>query len=189
MTEFVTIEESKQKFLNGESKSASFVATAIQKEEPQGNKQPYRFLLDDGRTQEKITVWPDDVSKIKVGSKYEFNGPYWKDYKGTPQVSVSQYTAIKEIEISENQQKIDITAPPQILEPKQIIPSRDELPKLGEGSEEAVTGEAITLLQIRRRVAETVKKYEVDPHPGMIWEMTAQIYETMFKKNFEREEN
>lgn len=33
-----------------------------------------------------------------------------------------------------------------------------------------------TILKIRKQVIETVNEFENNPHPGMVWEMTALIY-------------
>lgn len=43
-----------------------------------------------------------------------------------------------------------------------------------------VSNEAEFICHIRQEVITTVKKHDVDPHPGMIWEMTALIWKKYF---------
>lgn len=65
---------------------------------------------------------------------------------------------------------------------KEIREMNDSLPKF-DSMEEFVEQESILMLSIRKKVTDVVKKYEVDPHSGMIYEITKEIYR---KWNYEK---
>ena len=61
-------------------------------------------------------------------------------------------------------------------------PKKEETQKINltASTLEDVKNETILLFNIRLQVIATLKEIAIDPHPGMIWEMTALI----FKKHF-----
>ncbi len=54
------------------------------------------------------------------------------------------------------------------------------LEPLDPGTSKVLANDAILLYKTRQVITDTVKAFEPDPHPGMIWEMTALIYNKHF---------
>lgn len=55
-----------------------------------------------------------------------------------------------------------------------------DLKPLDPSTRKTVSNEAEFICHIRKEVIATVKKHDVDPHPGMIWEMSALIWRKYF---------
>ena len=51
---------------------------------------------------------------------------------------------------------------------------------LDEGTQKLVKNEALFMVHIKSLVEQQVKEYTVNPHPGMIWEMTSLIWSKYF---------
>jgi len=71
---------------------------------------------------------------------------------------------------------------PETLEQAQERPmsSKKLLEELGNLNKDIISEDTLMILKIRKQVQSIVKDFEIDTHPGMIWEMTALIY----KKNY-----
>jgi len=61
--------------------------------------------------------------------------------------------------------------------PKETPKPTTDLTILASEHFKTVHDEAEFILKIRKEVLSTVRESEVDPHPGMIWEMTALIFQ------------
>ncbi len=61
-----------------------------------------------------------------------------------------------------------------------VSSSNVDLKPLDAGTKKLVSNEAEFICHIRKEVIATVKKHDVDPHPGMIWEMSALIWKKYF---------
>jgi len=70
---------------------------------------------------------------------------------------------------------------PETLEQAQETPaSKKEITAIYSGKEDNIMEDTLRILSLRKQITDIVKEYEIDPHPGMIWEMTALL----FKKHF-----
>lgn len=63
---------------------------------------------------------------------------------------------------------------------------KSEIPELDGEMKSIVEGETLVLFQIRNIVENFLKKFESDPHGGMIGQFTEIIYTKHFKANFKK---
>lgn len=182
MSDFLSIEESKQKFMDDISKNASFIATVIsQGELKSGTKDGddwmnKKFTLDDGKTREDMIVWNDDIKKLKVGYRYEFNSPYWTESdKYGIQLNLGQYCEVKCIGTEQKQETLEKTE-----EPKQDPVLAGEDKKF----EQYILIEHRKLSFITKVVQAELGKELPDNHEprgDVVWVRTLAIYE-QYKK-------
>lgn len=189
MTDFVTIAESKKKYLDGVTKNASFIATVIQSGDlKSGTKNNNdwsnkKFTIRDSTETLEITAWGDEIKLLEIGGKYEFNTPYWSDYQGKPQLAMGQYCKVVLLEKSSTQTTMEQPAVGKSTpEPTKEASNSPLSPDMIT----TVSNEARTLFYIRQQVEATVKAIQVDPNQGMIWQMTEIIHHKFFDAGFKR---
>lgn len=156
------------------------------------------ITLQDSSGTESMSVWNDDIKKFVLNHKYELTGIYWKDNNGKSYLNFGQYSSLRDCGIGtedENQSTMESStqseqAPTsdEYLKKKQeeIKQQQDGLVKLDSLSDEQlkfVEDRGIILYKIRKTLEKKIKTVEIDPHPGMIWEMTETIYQD-FKEKF-----
>lgn len=73
--------------------------------------------------------------------------------------------------------KDDETPTATVIRPATKTP---KLQPLDEGTTKVIRNDAILLYKTRQVIIDTVAEFEKDAHPGMIWEMTALIYNKHF---------
>ncbi len=62
----------------------------------------------------------------------------------------------------------------------------ESIPELDKEMKSMVEGETLVLFQIRNTVKNFLKKFELDPHGGMIGQFTEIIYNKHFEANFKK---
>jgi len=122
---------------------------------------------------ELMSVWNKDIEKFTLNHKYELTGIYWKDSNGKSYLNFGQYSKLRDcgISVEPNQSTIDKTTEPIV----KLQPLTGE--KL-----EFVEDRGILLYKIRMALEKKIKTVSIDPHPGMIWEMTETIYQDYKEK-------
>jgi len=59
-----------------------------------GDWQMKVFTLEDESGQIEITAWNDDIKKLLLGSVYEIEGIWWKEYEGNWTASLGKYSKV-----------------------------------------------------------------------------------------------
>lgn len=183
------IEESKQKYKDGVTKNGSFIATVVGQSDlksgtgAKGDWTNRTFTLDDGNTQEKLIAWNDDVKLLKVGYKYEFNSPYWSDYKGNPQLSLGNYCQVKCIGGGETQTTMESGSSPAPANTQATQsqgreePEGETIPNLPVQLQDFIEAETIMLIQIEDEVVKTMKHFGKDTsNPALVGMRVKEIY-------------
>lgn len=65
------------------------------------------FIIEDDSTAVDMVAWGDDISKFKVGNRYEIVNPLWKEYNGDITVNISRYCQVKLIGTSGTQSTME----------------------------------------------------------------------------------
>lgn len=199
MNDFLTIAESEKKFLDGISKSASFIATVISEGElkagtgQNGDWMRKEFTIEDATKTIKITAWNEEIKSLKVGYKYEFNSPYWKEYKGSPQLSLGQYCQVKCIGSAGTQETFNESKNEEQRLPETTARAEDvnggKLPAISDAMAEFVEYETVQLLQIENRVIATIRIFMPrlqDPNPAFVGLFVKEIYRESKRLNFKK---
>lgn len=187
-TEFLTLKECI------EAQKGSFIGVVIKesalsagsKDGSDWTKKTY--TIQDTTANIDLVAWNEDVNKIKVGCKYEFVGLWWKEYKGTVQLSFGNYAQVKLIGTEPIPTK-DVSQ--QVIDSVESIKDV-KLPPISESAAEFVENEVLFLLQLEQKARETILKHypklsEVNPQKlGMI---VKEIYRESKKSNFTRATN
>lgn len=140
------------------------------------------ITVQDVSGSENMSVWNKDIEKFVLNHKYELTGIYWKQSNGKSYLNFGQFSQIKDLGTSpENgQAKIEESDDNYLKERQAEIKEKSDIKPLDEKNKELVHNEAELLVSIRNQVETTVKECVIDPHPGMIWEMTALIWRKHF---------
>jgi len=149
-----------------------------------------RFTITDNNDEIELTAWGDEIEKFKVGNKYEFTGFWFKEYKGTMQLSVGKGGKVNLIgttitDIPKEQTPLQKHVDDDIAKSyKEGVPLPEIGPNLAVFSEE----QCIQLLQIEKIVKETMTKFAPDKiHEGQKVGMhTKEIYRESKKFKFEK---
>jgi len=87
------------------------------------------FIIEDDSTAVDMVAWGDDISKFKVGNRYEIVNPLWKEYNGDITVNISRYCQVKLIGTSGTQSTMEAStqsAPTQTNTTQSTVPPSDE---------------------------------------------------------------
>jgi len=60
------------------------------------------------------------------------------------------------------------------------VEKKPEIKDLDVTTKKIVSNETLLMVGIRKEIEDTLKDVVIDPHPGMVWEMTALIYKKYF---------
>jgi len=146
------------------------------------------FTIQDVTANIDLIAWNEEVTKIKVGCKYEFVGCWWKDYKGTVQLSFGNYAEIKLIGTEPIPTK-DVSQ--QVIDNVEKISTSDKLPKISAAAAEFVENEVLFLLQLEEKAWETMLKHfpNLQLNPQKLGMYVKEIYRESKKSNFTKATN
>ena len=173
MTDFVTIKEGIRLFLEDNKRNPSFIGTVYAQSDLRSGTKDGRdwtnrtFTIEDSTDEIELTAWGDEIKLIKIGYKYEFTTPWWKDYEGKVQLGLGKWASIKCVgsaetptivnDVTSEQQQPETGDDPK--EPTKVAP----LPATSELLDHFIMDETIFLLQIEQGIKKYLKQF--DPQP------------------------
>lgn len=153
-TNFITIKEAKA------AKKGSFIGVVIKQGDLKSgttNDKDWTkktFTIEDTSDNVILTAWGDEeISRFKVGNKYEFTSFCWKEYEGKTTLSVGNYGNLKLIGTDEIQRENKQTTMPENTETRGEI-NGVPLPEFS--NERWVRQQALVLLQIEEVVTKVM---------------------------------
>ena len=153
-TDFITIKEAKA------AKKDSFIGVVVnQGDLKSGTKNDKdwtkkTFTIQDTTADVILTAWGDEeISRFKVGNKYEFVGCWWKEYEGKVTLAIGNYAVIKLIGTDDIGNNPKQTTMPENTETRGEI-NGEELPEYS--NEQWVRKQALELLQIEEVVIQVM---------------------------------
>ncbi len=193
MTEFTTIQKSRELFLKEGKSNTSFVCTVIKEGEltsgTKNNKDWSKkvFTVKDATGSIEIITWNAETNLLRVGYKYEINNPWWNDYAGKINLRIGQYAKIKCVGPNNSQSIIEEPSGDVPPEPK-CSSSADvlNLPEPSADFDKLVTKETILLLNIEKTVIAAVMKFvdkSFSPNPNKIGMFVKEIYKQIKSKD------
>ncbi len=87
--------------LKGDSKNVSVVAKVVEKREPRevntrfGKKHVADVVIEDETGNIVLTLWEDEISKVKEGDTIKIENGYVTTWDGTMQLNVGKFGKIK----------------------------------------------------------------------------------------------
>ena len=153
------------------------------------------FTIEDDTASVDLVAWDSEITNFKVGYVYEIVNPWWKVYESKVSVQVGKYGTAKVIGSNPKESLVepDPTKPltttlpetPPVPKEQTVTPpaaTKEELELLDEGTIKIIQRESILLYKIRTNVEQTIKKFEDDPHGGMVGQFTELIYNKYFSE-------
>jgi len=165
------------------------------------------FTIQDDSATVDLVAWDSEVTNFKVGYVYEIVNPWWKVYEGNASVQVGKYGTAKVIgsanagdtmvnekdtqsvpseHISTESSLTKLPDTPPVPKEQTVTPpttaTKEELELLDAGTIKVIERESILLYKIRTNVEQTIKKFENDPHGGMVGQFTELIYKKYFSE-------
>jgi len=105
----------------------------------------------------------------------------WTDYKGRYEDKLQWQTLEPRKAHYDKEGNCNTDEKPKTFaEQQETAQNTTKLPILTSEDFKTVHDESKFILQIRKVIQDTVKESEIDPHPGMIWEMTALIFKKYY---------
>jgi len=95
MAEFITLADARQ------AMKGSFIGTVIKAGDLKSGTTNGKdwtkknFTIEDVTGQVELTAWGDEINRVKVGCKYEFTNPWWKNYEGEVYLAFGKYATVK----------------------------------------------------------------------------------------------
>ena len=185
LSDYVTIIQGRELLLKEGVKNSSIIAKVVGVGEVNsgtGTKGPWQkqiaTLKDNSGTQQLI-LWNDDIGKLDQGQILKFEKPFWTKYKDEPQLSLGNYC---KLHLANQDDLLPQSETPEESATLETKPEpKTETKEIGDLEMKPRVDVSIELiLKLRKQVTAKVKEYEVDPHPGMIWEITALLYKEYF---------
>lgn len=147
------------------------------------------FTIQDTTADVILTAWGDEeISRFKVGNKYEFTNCWWKEYEGKVTLAVGNYAVIKLIGtdwIAKNE-KTQETLPEHPPEETRGEINGDTLPEFKNAA--WVRAQTQELLQIEKVVVEIMTKYSPklkELNPAKVGMFVREIY--IFNQKYSEE--
>lgn len=186
-TEFLKIVDAKEA-LKGSFKGAVIKAGDLKSGTKNGKDWTKKiFTIEDDTASVDLVAWDSEVADFKIGYVYEIVNPWWKVYEGNASVQVGKYGTAKVIG-SANIEPTSTELPetPPVPKEQTVTPpttaTKEELELLDEGTLNLIKRESVLLYKIRTCVEQTLKKFEDDPHGGMVGQFTELIYNKYFSE-------
>lgn len=182
-TDYITIKEAKS------LKKGSFIGVVIKQGDLKSGTKDDRdwtkktYTIQDATDEVILTAWGEEISMLKVGNKYEFTNPWWKEYEGKITLALGKYATLKLVGTDEINNVNSSETPAETRGEVNAEP----LPKFSQT--EYVKQQTIWLLQIEATVRETMQQFMPtveEPNNQKIGMFVKEIYNEMKRMSRDR---